>query len=173
MFLQAYTMTHLTIVHALGTHIFRPLNQSSFFSWFNHPRPSPYSHVLFPRIILFHYRTQHTLVADLVIPIHCFVGYFRTRGRKAPVEIVLDILHQMARQFDMSNIRWMPHWIYIIVLEDPRRIEVMHKRLLSPRKIRSTVEVFVHIVDLRNVRSYFSVGCSAFLEAVPKGLWTI
>lgn len=66
--------------------------------------------------------------------------HFWPRSLENPSEIQLDILQQVTGNLDMSNVSRMVLGSDIIVLQDPSRIEVMHKSL--------GLEVVVHCFNL-------------------------
>lgn len=55
--------------------------------------------------------------------------HLRPCGVQHPTEHQLDVLHQMARQLDMSNVCGMVQRTDVIVLQDTRGVEVIDERL--------------------------------------------
>lgn len=97
----------------------------------------------------------------------------------------------MARDLDIPHIRRVPLRPDIIVLQDPRRVEVVHKRrggaaglagrqppfqgiagraLVWAREVRGAVEVLVDVPDLGDEGGALDVGVAGLTEAVPEGL---
>lgn len=97
----------------------------------------------------------------------------------------------MARNFDISHIRRMPQWSNIIVLQNPRRVEIVHKGLIGAagfagwqpplqgiagrafmraRQVRWAVEVLVYVPDLGDKGGALDVSVALLTEAIPESL---
>jgi hypothetical protein len=87
----------------------------------------------------------------------------RPRRPKHPIKRQLDILQQMARDLDVPHIRRMIQGADIIVLQNPRRVEVVH--------VPGIGEVVVHVLDLWEETGTLCVGVADGGEAGPEGLW--
>ena len=86
----------------------------------------------------------------------------RTRLLEDPAKRQFDVLHQMTRKLDVSNVRRMIQRPNIIVLQDARRVEVVHKPLATALVQVAVVEVFDDVLDLLEE-------AGALLECIPDG----
>jgi hypothetical protein len=97
----------------------------------------------------------------------------------------------MAGDLDIPHIRRVPLRPNIIVLQDPRRVEVVHKwrgravelagrqppfqgiagrASVRAREVRGAVEVLVYVPDLGDEGGTLDVGVAGLPEAVPESL---
>lgn len=65
------------------------------------------------------------LIILLIIPVKRATLHLGPRGPKRPAKSILDILFQMARQFDVSDVRWVVLGPDVVVLQDPCCVEVV------------------------------------------------
>ena len=97
--------------------------------------------------------------------------HLRARLLQVPTENKLDILHQVARKLHVSNISRMILRPNVVMLQDARRIEVVHKavRTLPALVERPVVEVLNDILDLIDKGCALLVGVAYLTEAFPEG----
>jgi hypothetical protein len=77
------------------------------------------------------------LIICLIIPVQRPMMHLRPGGPKLPPKLQLHPLHQMRGNLQVSNIRGMPLRRDIVVLQDPRRVEVMDEPLLLVMLVNS------------------------------------
>ena len=69
-----------------------------------------------------------SLVIRLVVPVQSIVLHLGTRGIQRPPKSKLDILNQMARDFDRPDVGRMVERADIVMLQDAGGVEVVHER---------------------------------------------
>ena len=120
-----------------------------------------------PQLTL-HINTLNTLqppsqsIIRLIIPIQRMTLDLWPRRPEHPIKRQFHILQQMARDLNMPHIRWMVQRANIIVLQNPRRVEVVH--------VPGVGEVVVHVLDLREEAGTLCVGVAYGGEAGPERL---
>jgi hypothetical protein len=67
------------------------------------------------------------LVILLVIPVQSVMEYLWSGCVQWPIELHLDVLNQVAGDFQVSSIGWMPLWANVIMLHYAGGVEVMNK----------------------------------------------
>lgn len=86
----------------------------------------------------------------------------RPRRAKHPIELQIHILQQMTRDLDMSHVCRMIQRPDVVVLEDARRVEVVH--------VARVREVVVDGFDLGEEACALGIGVADGAEARPEGL---
>lgn len=116
---------------------------------------------------------------------------FRTCGIQRPVKFQLDVLDQVACEFDVANVCWVILGADVVVLQYSGRVEVVDKGITRFMRCVSRifdwiiknwileiflgVEVLINRVDLRNIanirgQSGLLVGIADGTKAFPKTL---
>jgi hypothetical protein len=131
------------------------------------------------------------LIAILIVPIQRIVKHLWPRRPQLPSKLQVNILHEMARDLDIPHIRRVPQRSDIIVLQDPRRVKIVHKGLIGAarfagwqppfqgvarralvraRQVRGAVEVLVYVPDLGDKGGPLDISVALFTKSVPEGL---
>ena len=114
----------------------------------------------------YHPFLPHYSVVLLVIPVKRIVLHLWPSRLENPSKLELDILQQVTRELDMPYVRGMILRPDVVVLQDARRIEVVHKVRV---RVVATVEIPVHILDLRDEATALLEGVAHRAEAFPEG----
>lgn len=107
----------------------------------------------------------------------------RPRRHHLPTELQTDVLHQVTRHLDLTNISRVPHWSNIVELQNARCVEEVNKRLRwvvqcsrlvchcvpdnGFREVIFRVEVLVYGVYLASQVMALEVGVTQLKEADP------
>lgn len=86
----------------------------------------------------------------------------RSRLLENPAKRQLDVLHQVTGKLDVPNVGRMVQRPNIIVLQDTRRVEVVHKPLATALVQAAVVEVSDNVLDLLEE-------AGALLECIANG----
>ena len=90
----------------------------------------------------------------------------RPRGAEDESEIQLDVLQQMAGEFDVADVGGVVLGVDVVVLQDAGGVEVVHEVLAG---VGAAGEVLGHAVDLGDEGAALGVGVADGAEAVPEG----
>ena len=96
--------------------------------------------------------------------------HLRTRLLQYPPKRKLDVLHQMTRKLDVTDVRRMIQRSNVVVLQYTRGVEVVNKaaRALPSLIQRPVVEVLDYILDLIDETAALLPGVPDLAEALPE-----